>query len=208
MNLNTTLRTVIRCDACWLLRLTVIWMLSIGSCPAKSPPRLIFDKHGVQSAAWLNYQIELYADGTLHYHGIDDVNVIGDRYGKIKPKKVQYLVDLYQKLYQKRQQALSEFMARYDNRHNLSQDEQYHLERYKRDYIDDRDWATSIIYNNGNETSKIAPVAVHLDEFLGILNDMINLERWICFPKSHPRRKYCPVLNHSSNYQLLMDYIK
>ncbi|WP_427501727.1 DUF6438 domain-containing protein (plasmid) [Methylomonas sp. MED-D] len=198
----------IRRNARWLLRLMILWILSIGSCPAKPPPVLIFDKHGVQSAAWLNYQIELYADGTVHYHGVDDVNVIGDRYGKIKPKQVQYLVDLYQKLYQKRQQELSEFMVRYDNRHNLSQDEQYNLERYKIEYIDDRDWSTSIIYNNGNETSKIAPVAVLLKEFVSILNNMINLEPWLCFPMPNPRREYCPILNHSPNYKLLMDYIK
>ncbi|WNB74015.1 DUF6438 domain-containing protein [Methylomonas koyamae] len=208
MNLNISILTAVRRNSRWLFRLMILWILSIGSCPAKSPPVLIFDEHSEQSLAWLKYKIELYADGTLHYHGVDDVNVIGDRYGKIKPKQVQYLVDLYQKLYQKRQQELSEFMTRYENRHNLSPDKQYHLERYKREYIDDRDWATSIIYNNGNEISKIAPVAVHLDEFLGILNDMINLESWLCFPKSHPRRKYCPILNHSPNYKLLMDYIK
>lgn len=208
MNLNNMPRTEIRRNSRWLLRLMIFWILSIGSCHAKSPPVLIFDKHGEQSLAWLKYKIELYADGAVHYHGVDDVNVIGDRYGKIKPKQVQYLVDLYQKLYQKRQQELAEFMARYENRHNLSKNEKYHLERYKREYIDDKDWDTSITYNNGSETNKFAPVGSYLDEFLGILNDMINLECWLCFPKSNPRREYCPVLNHSPNYQLLMDDIK
>lgn len=208
MSLSNQNKTAIRRNVRWLLRLTILWILSIGSCPAKSPPVLIFDEHSVQSAAWLNYKIELYANGAVHYHGVDDVNVIGDRYGKIKPKQVQYLVDLYQKLNRKHQQARSEFMARYENRYHLSPDKQGRLDLYKERYIDDRDWDTSITYNNGNETTKIAPVGAHMNEFISILNDMINLEPWLCFPKTHPRRKYCPVLNHSPNYQLLMEDIK
>ncbi|OAI06058.1 hypothetical protein A1353_10255 [Methylomonas methanica] len=208
MNLHNMPRTEMQRNSRWILSLMVLWISSTGSCLAKSPPVLIFDEHGVKSAAWLNYQIELYSDGSVHYHGVDDVNVIGDHYGKIKPKQVQYLVDLYQKLYQKHQQARSEFMVRYENRHNLGQDEKHHLERYKREYIDDRDWDTAITYNNGSEISKIAPVGAHMNEFISILNDMINLEPWLCFPKHNPRRKYCPVLNHSPNYQLLMDDIK
>jgi|GEM_PF-4970476 len=185
-----------------------ITLLSMIIGCAAGPPVLVFDEHGVFDLAWQDYQIELYADGTVHYHGKADVNVIGDRYGKITPEQVQKMVGLYERLYENKQKMLAKyFYPKYEKRYSLDPHQRDELERYKKNYIDRKNWDTSITFNKEDEVSQYAPVGAFLPDFLGILNEMIDMDAWLCYPKNHPRRYYCPILNHSPNYRNLMESI-
>jgi hypothetical protein len=181
-------------------------VLSIMISCAEESPMLIFDIHGTYSTPE-SFQIELYADGTVYFHGKEGVNVIGNRYGKITPDQVQKIVDLYKKLYQKKEQRVADFLKSYEKRWSLDVFGRAELERHKKDFIDRKEWSTSITFIFKGETSQYAPVGANFNEFLGILNEMINMESWLCFPKSHPMREHCPIFDHSPNYKLLMDSI-
>ena len=109
----------------------ILYMVLIGfpvNGLAKEQPILVFKADYEVGSADHKYQLELYADGNVHYHGERDVNVIGDRYGKITPKQVQKILELYKKVYEKKQKSIAEFMARYEKRQELSQDERSRLE--------------------------------------------------------------------------------
>lgn len=170
---------------------------------AKEQPILVFKADYVVDLADHKYQLELYASGKVHYHGERDVNVIGDRYGKITPKQVQEILALYKKVYEKKQKSIAEFMARYEKRQELSQDERSRMEWDKKFDIDRTVWMNYITWNDHGQAKTYASNSVLIHDFLSILNSMINIEKWFCYPKSNPRREYCPVLTHSPDFQVL-----
>lgn len=193
------------------LCLTALCMVLIGfpvNGMAKEQPILVFKADYEADLAGHKYQLELYADGKVHYHGERDVNVIGDRYGKITPKQVQKILVLYKKFYEKRQKRIAEFMTRYEKRQELSRDEQSRIESEKRIYIDRAVWMNYITWHDHGQAKTYGSNNLIMDDFLGILNQMINIEKWFCYPKFNPGREYCPVLTHSPDFKILMESIK
>ena len=153
-----------------------------------------------------DFRIELFKDGRVHYHGIKSVNVIGDRYGQITLEQVQMMVGLYKKLYVKKQKMLTKyFYPKYNNRFSIDPIERSRLEEYKRRYLDWREWEEYMLYINDGESSRYGRLGSNSSELLGILNKMINLEPWVCYPKPDKRHHACPVLKASLNYQ---EYLK
>jgi hypothetical protein len=54
-----------------------------------------------------------FIKANTQYHGKDDVNVIGDRYGKIRPEQVQKMVSLSKKFYERKQRELEKLLMRW-----------------------------------------------------------------------------------------------
>jgi hypothetical protein len=206
MNLNNTafmpqrVRTAIQRNAGWLWRLTALVLLSsmMTGCAVTTPILTLVD-HGSgmnpDISPGPDFRIELFKDGRVHYHGIKSVNVIGDRYGQITLEQVQMMVGLYKKLYERKQKRLDDFYHRYEKRFTIDPMKRLELEEYKRRYLDWREWEAYMLYN-------------YNDELLGVLNEMISLESWVCYPKPDQRHKACPVLKASLNYQELLNYLE
>jgi hypothetical protein len=192
-------------------RYVAIWVLfsAMTMGCATTPPILTLVDHGSGMDPNISpapdFRIELFEDGKLHYHGIKSVNVIGDRYGQITPDQVQKMVDLYKRLYKKKQKRLDDFYHRYEKRFTIDPMKRIELEEYKRRYLDWREWEEYMLYHDNNETSRLGPIGSNSSELLGILNQMINLESWVCYSNPDPRHKAYPVLKASLNYQ---DYLK
>jgi hypothetical protein len=205
--IRATLPSLRHLQPCYaLLHLTALCMVLIGfpvNGIAKEQPILIFKADYEVDLAGHKYQLELYANGKVHYHGERGVNVIGHRYGKITPKQVQEILELYKKVYEKKQKSIAEFMTRYEKRYELSKDERSRLEWDKKFDIDRTVWRRYIIWNDHGQAKTYASNSVLIHDFLSILNQMINIEKWFCYPKSNPGREYCPVLTHSPDFQVL-----
>ena len=219
MNVNNAVfmpqrvRTAIRRNAGWLWRLTALVLLSsIMTGCAVTPPILTLVDHGSGMDPDISpapdFRIELFEDGKVHYHGIKSVNVIGDRYGQVTPEQVQKMVDLYKRLYERKQKRLDDFYHRYEKRFTIDPMKRLELEEYKRRYLDWREWEDYMLYNYNNESSRFGPLGSLSIEILSILNQMINLEPWVCYPKPDKRHYACPVLKASTNYQEFLNYLE
>lgn len=193
------------------LILVLLSALMIG-CAAE-PPILTLIDHGSGMDPDISpapdFRIELFEDGKVHYHGIKSVNVIGDRYGQITPEQVQKMVDLYKRLYQNNQQMLAKyFYPEYNNRFSIDPMKRIELEEYKRRYLDWREWEDYMLYNGNDTSSRYGPLGSLSIEILSILNQMINLGPWVCYPKPDKRHYACPVLKASTNYQEFLNYLE
>ncbi|MFZ2449198.1 MAG: DUF6438 domain-containing protein [Methylovulum miyakonense] len=106
MNLNNAVRTAIRSNAHWLLRLTSLAVLyfGLGGCAsladiAKEPPVLTLSSAGISlDGSKPTYTFQIYRNGLVRYHGEVNVNALGDRQAKITTGQVQQLVDMYKKI--------------------------------------------------------------------------------------------------------------
>lgn len=192
----------------FLVGLTWLTVVSGFAGCASEPPILTFFDVGNQRN-YRSYYIEIYKDGTVHYHGNRDVNAIGDRYGTISPEQVNEMVSLYKGLYRSHEKMLNEFFwPKYRNRYELSPEKRAELERYKESYADNIFGPQSIVFHDGGHVSQYAPAGGYYVDLIGILNGFIDLERWICLHDNNPDNEYCQPRDHSPGFKLLMERIK
>ena len=191
----------------------VLFSAMVTDCAA-TPPILTIVHHGSafdydpDFEHGPDFKIMLFEDGKVHYHGIEDVNLIGDGDGRITPEQVQKMVVLYKKIYENQQRFFNIFYTKYNKRFSVDPIERSRLEEFKRQYIDWREWNSYMLFNSRIDSSRSGPLGSRSSSILGILNQMINLEPWVCYPKPDPRHKACPVLKASPNYQEYLKYLE
>jgi len=185
MNLNNTIRTAIRRNARWLLRLMALIFLVIGQdIQAKEKPIPLLElTDSIFSQP--NFTIKIYENGKVHYSGYklnndaysqagQHVGVIGDRYAQLTKKQLNELIEAYE---------------------SLPFDGLKKLEELRGNTVR----STYIHFRRGNEAMDINVYPFFL-KLTTKLNKFININKWVCYPKGHPEHDRCLINDMPDNF--------